>query len=185
MDMNLLKLLPFLFVGLGLGWALWLIFKRNILEQGVLKVLTYFIGVIITLMLVGWIVGNFLPRWSAQLLNNTRQSEDIETIETLGRQIWQEAMGENPTLPEPTQPAEPTTEPPIATPEPTVSPVSGPNVGSQGAAVAEVRYVVQQGDTLNSIARKFNVSVDVIQRRNGLYDPNLIYPGDTLIIPTQ
>ncbi len=189
MNMNLLALLPFFLLGLALAWSLWLIFKRNILEQGVLKVLTYFVGVILTFLLVGWIVGGFLPGWSAQILSNARQSEEVDTIETLGRQIWQEAMGEIPPAPEPTQPAQPTPEPgepsPGPTPGPTVSPIGEPSLDSQGAVRGEVRYEVQQGDTLNSIARRFNISAEEIQVRNGLWNPNVIYPGDILIIPAQ
>ncbi|MGC9399609.1 MAG: LysM peptidoglycan-binding domain-containing protein [Anaerolineae bacterium] len=184
MNMNLLALLPFFLLGLGLAWALWLIFKRNILEQGIVTVVTYFIGVIITFLLVGWIVGNFLPGWSVELLSTARQSEEVQTIEVLGREIWQEAMGEAPPLPTPPMPA-----PTLPTPAPTVSPVGEPEVGeseigAQGAVGGnEVRYEVQSGDTLHSIARRFDVSVADIQQRNGLWNPNLIHPGDILIIP--
>jgi LysM repeat protein len=42
-------------------------------------------------------------------------------------------------------------------------------------------YVVQRGDSLYSIARKFNTSVDEIRRRNNLVS-NLLSVGQTLII---
>jgi LysM repeat protein len=44
-------------------------------------------------------------------------------------------------------------------------------------------YVVQQGDTLFSLALRYSVSVEDIQRVNGLTDDN-IYVGQQLIIPT-
>jgi hypothetical protein len=189
---NVFALLPALLFILAMVWALWLIFKRNILEQGVFKVLIYFVGVILTFLFVGWIVVGFLPGWSARLLNSARESEEVEAIEVLGRQIWQEAVGEVPEAPPPPTPtlsAGPTpapTEPPTApTPGPTVSPVGEPGIGSQGEVRGEVRYEVQQGDTLNNIARRFNVSTEEIQTRNGLWNPNVIYPGDILIIPAQ
>ncbi|WP_434640520.1 LysM peptidoglycan-binding domain-containing protein [Thermoanaerobacterium thermosaccharolyticum] len=47
----------------------------------------------------------------------------------------------------------------------------------------EFTYVVKSGDTLFSIAKKFNTSVESIISRNNIVNPSLIYPGQTLIIP--
>lgn len=44
-------------------------------------------------------------------------------------------------------------------------------------------YVVKRGDTLYSIARRFNTTVDEILRLNPRDDPDLIFPGETLVIP--
>jgi LysM repeat protein len=44
-------------------------------------------------------------------------------------------------------------------------------------------YVVQPGDTLYSIAARFNTTVDAIARLNQISDPNRIYPGMLLQIP--
>ena len=44
-----------------------------------------------------------------------------------------------------------------------------------------ITYVVQRGDSLYSIARKFNTSVDEIRRRNNLVS-NLLSVGQILII---
>ncbi|MDY7039748.1 MAG: lamin tail domain-containing protein [Chloroflexota bacterium] len=46
-----------------------------------------------------------------------------------------------------------------------------------------VIYVVEQGDTLSSIAFEFDVPEVDIMRANGITDPNLIYEGQELIIP--
>ncbi|MBN1934793.1 MAG: LysM peptidoglycan-binding domain-containing protein [Anaerolineae bacterium] len=44
-------------------------------------------------------------------------------------------------------------------------------------------YVVQAGDTLSTIAARFEVSTEELQRANNIADPNLIHVGQKLIIP--
>jgi murein DD-endopeptidase MepM/ murein hydrolase activator NlpD len=44
-------------------------------------------------------------------------------------------------------------------------------------------YIVQQGDTLTSIAEKFGTSVEELVDVNQISDPSLIQPGDELVIP--
>lgn len=57
-------------------------------------------------------------------------------------------------------------------------------------AVAMVSYAqdrshtVRAGETLTSIARQYNVSIEAILLRNGIIDPNRIRRGQTLLIPT-
>ncbi len=46
-------------------------------------------------------------------------------------------------------------------------------------------YVVCYGDTLFSIGRRFNVNPYCVARANSLYDPNYIYAGQVLYIPTN
>ena len=48
----------------------------------------------------------------------------------------------------------------------------------------DTSYVVKPGDTLSSIARAFNTTVPAIISANNITNPNLIYAGQTLIIPT-
>jgi murein DD-endopeptidase MepM/ murein hydrolase activator NlpD len=43
-------------------------------------------------------------------------------------------------------------------------------------------YVVQPGDTLSLIARRFNSSVDAVAQANGIVNPNLIFVGQSLVI---
>ena len=44
-------------------------------------------------------------------------------------------------------------------------------------------YVVQSGDTLNSIALRFGISADDLQSANGITDPNALDIGQRLVIP--
>lgn len=43
-------------------------------------------------------------------------------------------------------------------------------------------YTVQSGDTLSGIAQRFNTTYQAIAEKNGISNPNLIYPGQKLII---
>ncbi len=44
-------------------------------------------------------------------------------------------------------------------------------------------YIVQPGDTLSSIAKKHNTSLPVLIALNKLPNPNLIYPGQQILVP--
>jgi spore coat assembly protein SafA len=46
-------------------------------------------------------------------------------------------------------------------------------------------YIVQKGDTLWKIAKRYNVTLDAIIKANNITNPDLIYPGQRLIIPRQ
>ncbi len=59
--------------------------------------------------------------------------------------------------------------------------VQGSVVPSPGP---EVGYVVQAGDTLYSIARRYGTTVEAIQRANGLVNPWYIAIGQELLIPS-
>ncbi len=181
--MDLLKLLPFILLGIGFFWALWLVFKRDLLGQNLWKLISYFIGVWLTFIIIGWLVDTFIPQWTAQRLVNTRNSADVQTIEQVGHEIWSEAMSSQPVTERPTITS--STPPPVTVqPAPTGSPiVPTPSTTLSGqSASGEQIYVVKQGDTLYSIARAYGVSVDAIKQRNNLSDDN-IYVGQQLIIP--
>jgi murein DD-endopeptidase MepM/ murein hydrolase activator NlpD len=55
-------------------------------------------------------------------------------------------------------------------------------VAAQGEG-DEVRYVIQAGDTLTTIALRFGVSVDVLVGTNELENPNDIFVGQLIILP--
>ncbi len=49
---------------------------------------------------------------------------------------------------------------------------------------ADTTYVVQRGDTLFLISVRFGVSMAAIMAANGIVNPNIIYVGQRLVIPT-
>ncbi len=79
---------------------------------------------------------------------------------------------------------------PAGTPGPTAAAQTNPNptAGASGTPAAaapanSIKYTIQPGDTLASIAARFNTTVDVIRSLNNLQG-DLIVAGQTLIIPT-
>ncbi|GEM_PF-3557359 len=46
-------------------------------------------------------------------------------------------------------------------------------------------YTIQRGDTLSSLARKFNTTVDALAQANGIKNKDLILTGAKLIVPGQ
>jgi murein DD-endopeptidase MepM/ murein hydrolase activator NlpD len=60
-----------------------------------------------------------------------------------------------------------------------------PVVPIQAQAAGPTIYVVQAGDTLFGIAKRYGVSVNDLATANGLLNPNLIYVGQQLKIPSQ
>ncbi len=52
-------------------------------------------------------------------------------------------------------------------------------------ATSPTTYVVQPGDTLSLIARRYDTTVQAIAERNNIPNPNLIYVSQRLIIPSD
>ncbi len=50
-------------------------------------------------------------------------------------------------------------------------------------AATPLVYVVKRGDQLARIANSFGVTLQAIEAANGITNPNLIVPGQTLVIP--
>ena len=48
---------------------------------------------------------------------------------------------------------------------------------------AYIIYTVERGDTVGKIARRYNTTVEVVMLINDLPDPDLLVPGDELLIP--
>lgn len=80
-------------------------------------------------------------------------------------------VGQELEIPTDSTPTATPTTPPNTTPTPT-----SPPTGSQV-------YIVQRGDTLSAIARRFNTTVSAIAQANGISNINLIYVGQRLTIP--
>ena len=102
---------------------------------------------------------------------------------------------ESSTTPTPTAPQPPTppgpVEPPVISvdiPEPPVAPPAEPPVTvpptTEGRIITTpLVYTVEQGDTLFSIAEKFEVSVDILIETNNIDNPDVIFVDQELVIP--
>jgi lysozyme len=65
----------------------------------------------------------------------------------------------------------------VATPPPAPAPEPGPEEAANGT------YRVVTGDTLSAIAESYGTTWMVLQRMNGILDPNRIYPGQVIKVP--
>ncbi len=60
------------------------------------------------------------------------------------------------------------------------------NSGSENASGGEtIRYTIKRGDTLSQIANRYGTTVAELAGINQIADPNLIYPGQIITIPTD
>lgn len=55
--------------------------------------------------------------------------------------------------------------------------------GETTGSGSERKYTIQSGDTLSAIAQRFNTTVDALASKNGITNPNKIYPGQVITIP--
>jgi LysM repeat protein len=82
---------------------------------------------------------------------------------------------------------------PTDTPRPTVTrratftpvPATPSDTPPPTATPTPVIYVIKKGDTLLPISRKFGVTVQEIQRANGITDPRRLQIGQEIIIPVR
>ena len=79
-------------------------------------------------------------------------------------------------------PTVPTTSVP-ASPTATTTATAVPTVEATPSPVGALVHVVAAGETLLSIAQRYDTTTQAILNRNGLYDPNTIYVGQQLSIP--
>ena len=91
-----------------------------------------------------------------------------------------------PVMPTPTQPPAPpktSASPPPKTSTPPKKTTSAP--ATKSSAPAYSTYKIKSGDTLSAIAKKNGTTVAALAKYNGISDPNKIYAGHTLKIPTK
>jgi LysM repeat protein len=69
------------------------------------------------------------------------------------------------------------TQPPTFTPAP-----PAPGTGTGGPTTTTGAYTVASGDTLFTLAQRFNTTVATLAQINNIVNPNLIYPGQALIV---
>jgi hypothetical protein len=72
---------------------------------------------------------------------------------------------------------------PTATPSPTPTPPPPPPPVEPEQPAQEI-YTVQPGDSLADIAALYSTTVEELLRINDLLDPNLLYTGQTIVVPT-
>jgi lipoprotein-anchoring transpeptidase ErfK/SrfK len=63
------------------------------------------------------------------------------------------------------------------------SPANAAPAAPAAPATTSTSHVVVRGEILSRIALRYGVSVQAIAQANGIYNPSLIYYGQTLIIP--
>ncbi|WFA08614.1 5'-nucleotidase C-terminal domain-containing protein [Tissierella sp. Yu-01] len=90
-------------------------------------------------------------------------------------------------IPAPAVEEEPVEEPaPAPTPEPVQEPAPAPAPIPEPAPAPvkeEVKYTVQPGDWLSKIGIKYNIDWKVLAEYNKIANPNLIFPGQIIVIP--
>lgn len=45
-------------------------------------------------------------------------------------------------------------------------------------------YTIQRGDTLSELAKRFGTTTEALARANGIADPDKIYAGSKLTVPS-
>lgn len=182
--MNLPSLLLFVPLGVGVAWLFYLIFKANLATQSLGKIVSYFVGVLIIVLAVGWLIDNFLPSWVNDRLQNTTTSTEWRQVIDTSTGIIENSFAPNSSN-QPVVIVQPTTPANIIDQQPPVN-----NGGQQGGSADQpsadgsspIRHTIIQGDTLISIASQYGTSVEAIMAANGLTSYT-IYAGDVLVIP--
>lgn len=177
---------------IAIVWAFWLIFKGDFMKDNNLgKLLAYFAGVILTLLIVLWVTSRFLPWWAVRLITDTQQSQDVKDLSEVVEQLVR-----NPETVLTTAPTQAPGITPTNTPTVSVSPVVTPETGTAqpaSAVIGERTHTVQAKEGLYSICRQYfpgiigqqlRLCADKIKQRNNLSSDN-ISTGQTLIIPAQ
>jgi len=181
--MNAGALIVLFFVAFAIAWAFWLIFKLNLSNINLGKLLSYFAGVILTLLVILWITSQFLPWWAVRLVRGTRQSATVQELQIAGAELLKE-IASTPGTMITIAPVIPPQQPAGGTPTPTISPLNTPETSSLNSAqMGGVRtHIVQSGDTLYNISRRYGVTVDQLRQRNNIAG-DMIRVGQQLIIP--
>lgn len=179
--MDLLQLLRFLPLILGGALIVFLLFKQGPIKDFKLaKLVIYFVGILVTLLFVGWLVDTFVFSWANDRLQATTDGE-FDSFVNSTETIINSALNSSGSGSSGGAPPAPTQPPVVIIVTP---PSSGGGVPpeSGGGTPGTVQYVVVAGDTLYSIAARFGTTVNDIMAVNGLSN-HIIYPGQVLLIP--
>lgn len=180
--MNFVNLLIFIPLGIGVAWLFYLIFRQDLAAKPLTNILSYFLGVLIIIVVVGWLIDTMLPNWLNSRLQNAQTSVELREFVDTTSVLIEDSVTTNGSntilLPAPTQVQAPALFPEQATPIPGLN-------GSGGTADVQPNartHTVIAGDTLTDIATKYGVTVDALRAANNRYN-DLIFVGETLIIP--
>ncbi|MCA9959010.1 MAG: LysM peptidoglycan-binding domain-containing protein [Chloroflexota bacterium] len=179
--MNLVELLKFVPLIIGVFLAYHLIVKQSLPSKKLGDMLTYFIGIVIVFIVVSWLITSFLAGWATDLLqagttSNEWQQFINESESVVDGAFTGEGGGSGTPVPQPTSVQVIVI---TATPIPGQSTLGGSTSGSQS------QYTVVAGDTVTNIAQRFGVTVDAIILANGLQNPNQLSVGQVLLIPAR
>jgi LysM repeat protein len=177
--MDFLELLKFAPLILGFAFIAFLLFRKDPFSSFNLgKLITYFIGVVITFFVVGWLVDSFVFAWANDRLENADSSVEFQEFKTRSERIIDNTFSEESTTivqPQPTTVITTqivvTATPPPGSTDPILRPETGPT-----------QYTVVAGDTLFGIAQRYHTTVNDIMVVNGLTS-HTIMPGQVLNIP--
>jgi LysM repeat protein len=175
--MDFLELLKFAPLIIGFSFIAFLLFRKDAFSSFNLgKLITYFIGVLITFFVVGWFVDSFVFSWANDRLENADNSVQFQEFKDRSERIIDNSFSNDSSTtvvqPQPTTAV--TTQVVVtATPSTPSDPVlrSGPT-----------QYTVVSGDTLFAIAQRYSTTVNDIMVVNGLTSHTII-PGQVLNIP--
>lgn len=188
--MNIENLLTFVPLAIGISWLFYLIFKANLAVQPLAKIISYFLGVVIIALTVGWLIDNVLPLWFNDRIQNTRSSIEwqqfVGTSSGLIDDSFSAESGGVIIVPQPTSApliqapiqTDPQGQPQLADPQPS----SG---AGSGVLLSPTRHTVQPNETLSQISRLYNVDLDQLRMANNLQFTDLIFVGQELIIPAR
>lgn len=179
--MDFLELLKFAPLILGFAFIAFLLFRKDPFSSFNLgKLITYFIGVLITFFVVGWLVDSFVFAWANDRLENADTSVEFQEFKNRSERIIDNSFNDNDSSttvvqPQPTAPTIPvivvTATPVPGSTDPLIRPETGPT-----------QYTVVSGDTLFGIAQRYKTTVNDIMVVNGLTS-HTILPGQVLNIP--
>ncbi len=177
--MDFLELLKFAPLILGFAFIAFLLFRKDPFSSFNLgKLITYFIGVLITFFVVGWLMDSFVFSWANDRLENADTSAEFQEFKNRSERIIDNSFNDETTTTVVQPQAQPTAVIIVLTPTPqpgSTDPSARPQTGP-------TQYTVVAGDTLFGIAQRYNTSVNDIMVVNGLTSHTII-PGQVLNIP--
>lgn len=179
--MNLIELLNFLPLIIGVFLAYHLIIRQSLPSKKLGEMFTYFIGILVVFMVISWLITSFLAGWAVDLLQTGTSSNEwqdfIQESEGIVNDAFnsQNNQGNQP----PPQPTAVQVLVVTATPIPGQGQLIAPPSSSRSGPT---QYTVVAGDTLTRIAQVYGVTPEDIRLANGIVG-DLIQVGQVLIIP--